>query len=248
MVDDLVELGLGRTEALVFQTIVEKGPCFVAPIVYTLRKHRQIVYNALESLLVKKLISVSQKNGKNFYAMGDPSRMLIELEQKRVVAEKVVERIEGHLKKEQEQVEFFSGSKSYERGLFSFRSHAEAAQEYIVVGGEPREWFLHTRGFFQEHVSEVKKLKEKGIPILILFYEREQRSATEFIRPYLHDPYECRVAKDELRWPHTVWIAGEHIYLLTPVVDPLVVHIKSKALAEDHRENFWSQWKNAKLL
>jgi sugar-specific transcriptional regulator TrmB len=248
MVDDLIALGFSRVEAEVFQAVVTKGPCFVAPIVHATKKHRQIIYNALESLEKQKLITVTKKNGKNFYQIAEPDRVVVTAKQSLVVAQQVAVRIRRSLSKDREVVEVFAGPHSYEQGLVDFRQHAEEAKEYIVIGGQPKEWYEFTRPIFDTHVQELRRLKRKGIDIFILFYESERASAEKYIKPYLRNPYVCKIAKDEYRIPQTCWLAGEHVYLLTPTSEPLVVSIKSKALSEQYREYFWKQWRGGQIL
>lgn len=246
MVDSLLKLGLTPSEAAVYIAVLDHGPCFVAPIVHYTRKHRQIVYNALESLMRKGLVAVSKKNGKNYYVIGEPKRLLLDLKQKAVLAEQVAEKISQRLKTGSEHIEVFQGAESYAQGLADFRRHAEEAEEYIVIGGEPLEWFEYTKGFFSQHVEHVRKLKKRGIGVFILFYETERESAEKFIVPYLNDPYTLKIAKAEYRLPQTSWLAGEHVYILTPTSDPLVVHIKSSPLSKEYRDYFWKQWTKAK--
>ena len=248
MIDNLMNLGLTKNEAVIFRTLLEEGPSFVAPLVYKTKKHRQIIYNALDKLQKRQLVSVSQKNGKNFYAIGDPKQLLIGLQQKEIVARNVVEEISKQLKTEKERVEVFSGPESYKRGLASFRMHAAESGEYIVIGGEPREWYLYTKPFFKNHVGEVKKLKKQGVDICILFFEQEKESAEEFIKPYLNNPYQCKIANNVAGIPHTAWLAGNNVYILTPAADPLVIHIRSNALAEEYRKYFSNQWAMARSI
>jgi len=248
MIDSLISLGLSPTEALIYKTLLEVGPCFVAPLVRQTKKHRQIVYNALENLEKKSLVGVSKRNGKNFYAISDPQRFLISVKQKEVLAEQVVKKIERYLEHDQEQVDVFSGSDSYSDGLADFRLKASETGEYIVIGGEPKEWYEFTRPFFKEHVEEVKKLKRQGISIFILFFEKERSSAKEYILPHVGNPYVCKIANEQYRLPHTAWLAGEYVYILTPASDPLVVRIKSKPFANHYREYFGDVWEKSNLL
>lgn len=248
MIDELVQLGLSRSEAEIFSLLLETSSTFAGQLVYRSKKHRQIVYNALDALLDKKLIVVSKKNGKNYYSIGEPEKLLIDLKKKEVIAQEVVKRVQEKTKVGNEQVTVFSGLDSYEQGLEDFRRNAEKAREYIVIGGEEREWYLRAKPFFSRHVEELRRLKRKGTDMLILFYEKERKSAEEFIGPYLKDPYLCKIAKEDSRIPNTAWLAGDNVYILTPVSEPTVVHIKSKALAEQYRNLFWTQWKKAEIL
>ncbi len=248
MIDTLIQLGLSPIEAEVYETITEVGPCFVAPIVHKTKKHRQVIYNALESLESKKLIVVLKRNGKNLYSISDPQRFLSDLKQKEVLAIELVEQIQRREQDDKERVELFSGNESYMQGIADFRLRAIEAGEYISIRGECKGWFESMKTNFGAHVAEVRKLKRMGIDTQILFFENERDKAIEFIGPYLKNPYSCKVADDAYKLPHTAWLAGDHVYIVTPAVDPLVVHIKSKTLAEQYREYFWNVWGKAEFL
>lgn len=99
MIDTLIELGFSKNDALVYSTLVEVGPCFVAPIVEKTKKHRQIVYNSLETLISHELVSVSEKNGKHFYGINDPKKLLESLRKKEAAARFLVKNIEDKYKK-----------------------------------------------------------------------------------------------------------------------------------------------------
>ncbi len=248
MIDTLTQLGLSANEAAVYSTLVELGPCFVAPIVQKTKKHRQIIYNALESLEKKNLVVVLKRNGKNLYTTADPQRFLTDLKQKEVLAKELVERINHRTAAEKEKIELFSGHDGYLQGIADFRHRALEAGEYIAIRGECKGWFDFMKRYFKEHVDEVRKIKHRGIDINILFFEDERDKAEEFIGPYLKNPYTCKIAAETHKLPHTAWLAGDHVYMVTPAVDPLVVHIKSKALAEQYRQYFWHVWSQAKPL
>ncbi|TAK57207.1 hypothetical protein EPO17_02570 [Patescibacteria group bacterium] len=245
MIDILIQLGLSRTESLVYKTLLDVGPCFVAPLVSATRKHRQIVYNALETLEERKLITVTQKNGKHLFAVGDPNRFLLDLKQKEVLATQVISEVSRSLHDEREQVDVFHG---HAPAVSDFRMRARQAGEYIVVRGESKGWFHYSRPFFKEHVEELRKIKHAGIDIMIMFFEYERRNARELVGSYLKQPYSCKIAHDQYRIPYSFWLAGDHVYVLTPAVDPRVVHIQSKVFAEHHREYFWNNWKRAQFL
>lgn len=94
MIEILVELGLSKNDAAVYAALVDVGPCFVAPLVKETKKHRQIVYNSLETLLAHNLISVSQKNGKNFYVISNPHHLLADIKKREALAQNLITSIE----------------------------------------------------------------------------------------------------------------------------------------------------------
>ena len=248
LIDNLIKLGLTYTESLVFVSLLERGPCFVAPLVALTKKHRQIVYNALDALSRRHLITFSVRRGKRFYAIGDPEKLLTNIRQLELIAEVVVKKIEKKISKGGEKVEIYSGPDSFELGLFDFRKRAEFAGEYTVIGGEPEEWFEFVKPIFNKHVEEVKNLKKLGIPINILFFESERKSALKYIGPLIDNPYILKISSVKPKLPHTVWLAGDHVYFLTPTMEPLVVHINSSALSIQYRIYFEELWNSAELI
>ena len=246
-VSKLADIGLSPAEAAVYAALAEHGPCFVAPLVRTTKKHRQIVYNALADLAKKRLVTFSKKNGKNFYAPSDFGHIAAELRRKEALAEQLSRDMEKLAAREDESVETF-GPGTYAEGLADFRARAEEAGEYLVIRGESKEWFAYSKPFFAEHIEGVRRLKRLGIDVMIAFYEHERATAREFIGPHVGNPYACAIIPDEYRIPHSVWIAGSHVYILTPIADPLIIRIRSTALAEQYRSCFWRQWKKGDLL
>jgi len=248
MLDSLVKLGLSEIEAKVYTAIIKNGPCFVAVLVNAAKKHRQIVYNALESLEKKNLITVSQKNGKHYYTVGEPDRILIDLKQKETLARQVALHIAKEIKKDEEKVEVFSGEDAYINGLADFRQRAEEAREYIILGGEPTEWHQFTREISGFHLSELRRLKHLGIPICVLFFEESRSGAGRYFDKYIGDPYTTKISSQKPHLPQTIWIAGSHIYLRTPVSEPLVIHIQSPALSMSYRKYFEALWQEAEIV
>lgn len=248
MIDELQRLGLSRSAAEVFSTLLVEGPCFVAPIVRVTRKHRQIVYNALDELQKKGLITVSKRNGKNYYSVDDSGRLVSVIEHNLTLAKDIEKRIVKKIAHESEQVQVFSGQTSYEHGLADFRKRAEESGEYVVIGGEAEDWYEQTKPFFTSHVNDLRRLKRRGVDIAILFFESERKSAEKYIKPYVGDPYRCKVSPSKNKLPHTAWLSGSYVYLLTPAAEPLVVRVRSSSLSSDYRRYFAEEWRKSKAL
>ncbi len=248
MIDTLIELGFTKNDAAVYVALVENGPCFVAPLVRITKKHRQMVYNSLSSLIERHLVTVAERNGKHFYSVADSQRLVADIKHKEVLASSVVKLIEQKQRHDEEQVEVFTGPNSYEKGTADFRRRAREAKEYMVVRGETKGWFENVRPFYPQHVEELKSMKHEGTDILMVFFEYERDLALKFMGEFLGNPYTCKIVPDEYRLPHTTWIAGDHIYFVTPAVDPLVIHIKSKPLVAQYKEYFWRVWKKGVIL
>ncbi len=248
IIDNLLQLGFTNNEANIYSHLVNAGPNFAGHIIYETKKHRQVVYNALDNLVIKRLVDVTKKGGKNLYSVANPEVLQENAKQNFAIAEYTTAAIRRKLQEGQETTQTFSGSHSYEEGLADFRNKARVAKEYIVIGGEEQDWYEYTKPFFASHVTELQKLRKLGVDIFILFFEQERLSAEKYIRPYLHNPYVCKVLNASPKLPQTTWLAGNYAYMLTPTTEPLVISIQSKTLAESYRNYFWQCWRQAKKL
>ena len=246
LLDDLQKMGLSRNESVVYNCLMELGPSCVAPIVRSTKKHRQIIYNALDALIEKNLVSVSKRNGKNLYNLTDPHQFLIDIDSKKIIAEDLVRKIEENIKDEDDKVQVFSGPDSFIQGTKHFRVKATEAEEFLVIRRETIDWFRSMGKEWTPHVNEVSKLKKSGITPMILFFDDEIYRVKKQMDPYINSPYVVKISKSFDKIPHTVWIAGDNIYILTPSTEPMVINVQNKILSERYRKYFWELWQNSK--
>jgi len=247
LVDDLQQIGFTKNDAEVFVALVKLSPCHVAPIVSETKKHRQVVYNALESLEDSNIVSVSKKRGKNLYSVSDVSHILTNIKQLEILAKDVVNKVEKKLAKQDDQAQIYSVPDAYSKSLAQFRKNAEASGEFIVYGGQGRDWFRFNQDIFDHHISELRRISKNGVDVFILFFPEEWKSIGETFHQYIDDPYLVKIAKDQVL-PETAWIAGDNVYIMTPVSEPIVLHIKSPALAKKYRDHFWKEWLASKRV
>lgn len=246
--DSLEHLGLSVIEVSVFLAILDHHPCHIIKIFKATGKHRQVIYNALDTLIERGLVSVSKKHGKNLYTIGDPHTLLIDIKQKEVLAQEVVRVVKQKLAPDEERVETFTGADSYARAMESFRLHAENAQEFIVFGGQRKEWFSFTQAVFDHHVSELRRMKRTGTEVLVLYFHDEWENTKNFFSKYIKDPYTVKVLNSSPTLPHPVWLAGDHLYILTPVTEPIIIHLTSAELSKKYHNYFWESWKAAEIV
>jgi len=247
MIDDLQKIGFTQNEAIIFMALVKHSPCHVATLVQETKKHRQIVYNALDDIKERNLVSISKRNGKNLYTINDASQILTSIKQTEIVAEHIVTNLNSMIESNDEHAHIYLGTDGYAQALMSFRKNAEVAKEYIVYGGQAKEWFGFTKRIMDHHVQEMERLSKIGVDIFALFFKEEWESSKDVFEPYINNPYITKLAKNR-SIPDTVWIAGDNIYILTPVAEPIVVHIESPLLAKKYRDHFWKHWLKAEHI
>lgn len=249
IVDSLRQLGLTENEAAVYLALVDHSPCFVAPLVQATRKHRQMVYNALETLGERNLVSRSLQNGKYLYELSDPNRLLLMVQEQEKVAQEVVTSIANQINSSSEQVESFRGMDGYKLAITELLGLAEKHGEYLVLNSNSKEFTRITASFQKEFLGRLRVIKAKGAKIEVLVYPDNAADSRD---PALHgqffgDPFDTKVI-DAPTPPQTIWISGDSVYLRNRLADPLVVHLRSADLAKRYRDYFYTLWGKAKEL
>jgi len=80
----LEDIGLGKNEAKVYLALVELGNSVAGAIAENSKVHRTNVYDAIESLIQKGLVTYIFRSNKKFFTAADPTRI------KEILSEKVL--------------------------------------------------------------------------------------------------------------------------------------------------------------
>lgn len=246
LLDNLQTIGFTPNEAEVYTALIRLSPSFVAPLVKETGKHRQMVYNALDTLLERNLIARSIKNGKFHYELANPDRLVQLIKDQEQIAQDLANSINDQLSQPEEQVEILRGSKSYQEALLAFTDIARQEREYIIMNTIPAEFIAFTAGKLKLHLKRLRELKKEGVTLQLLAFAsiQEQLNRPDFT-PFIGDPYETRLSTATPEPPQTIWIAGNHVYLRNHLTDPILIHVISKDLAARYRTYFLGFWDKA---
>jgi sugar-specific transcriptional regulator TrmB len=250
LIDGLASLGLSETEALMYLALVRHSPCFVAPLVQETQKHRQIVYNALEALQKRNLVTRSLRNGKYLYELNDPSRLMTIVEEQEEAAKTVIAAVKDQIRSSGEQVETLRGIEGYKLAISGLLRSAEENGDYLILNSIAGEFLKITSSFRRNFIERLGRVKESGGQIKVLTYTEHAKAhrEKELGKLFFGEPFEVRVLTDMPTPPQTTWISGESVYTRNRLADPLIVHTKSPDLAGRYREYFHALWGRAEEL
>ena len=88
---DLEKLGLNKNEARVYLGLLQKGQATAAELVKSIGVHRNIIYDNLEKLIGKGLVSYIIEGKKRKFIAEDPNLILEFLDDKKKDVEKKIE-------------------------------------------------------------------------------------------------------------------------------------------------------------
>ncbi len=242
MEDVLYKIGLTRNEAKVYMALLNLGTAQAGQITEKSGVHRRNVYDSIDRLMEKGLISFVIVNNKKLFSPVNPKRFLelidekkFELDSLKSDFQKILPELELRTTlKERHDVRFFKGVE----GLKTvFEDIIRTGRNYIGYGpGQQLEKIL--KHYFK-HFAD-KRVKSK-ISLRLIYNEASRKTLKK--NPlsdlrYMPDQYSSRAA---LR------IYGDKVaLLLLSEEEPLAIVIKNKAIADGYRKYFEVMWKAAK--
>lgn len=240
----LEEAGLAGNEARVYLALLDSGSALAGEITKKSGVNRTNVYDALDKLTEKGLVSyVIQANRKYFEAtMPDNLIKYVEekeeeLKKKKVLLISILSELNERrkLSKEQQEATLYKGKK----GIMSMMEDIlREKKELLVFGAEGK--FMD----IMKHRAEQWHMKRAAlkIPLRIVYNEkmREKRSKTSF------SFFKMRFHPKEYESPASTWIYGDKVAIIAWSQQPIVTLIRSKETAESYRQFFTMLWNSSK--
>lgn len=241
----LEELGLTKNEIKVYLALLEVGSTPAGPLIKKMGMHRAAVYDIIDLLTDKGLVSYVIKANRKYFEAQDPNRLLEYLESKKqdlISKEEKLKKflpelqLKRKLSKEKQEGTLYKSKK----GLKSiFEDVLKEKQPWFVFGatGKFKELF---HAYFIHFHKRRTKLK---IPLKIIFNEevRKQKRKEELKScqiKYLPKSYIS---------PSTTYIYGDKIAIINWSADPMAFLMRSKQVANSYRSFFNILWKVAKI-
>lgn len=237
--EDLEKLGLTKNEATVYLALLELGSTNADPIIKKTGFHRSIVYDNLEKLISKGLVSfVIQANRKYFEVTSSSQLMKWIIRQKEEILEKEgltkniipeIEKIRA-LSKEPQEATIFKGKK----GLINVLDDVILTGQPVFIFGSG--WGMQTimgHYYQQWHL----KLKQNKIRAKILLSEG---SRGKFL-----SPLKARYIPKEYAIPSTTLIYDHKLLLIIWSEQPMAILIRSKEVSDSYKNFFEILWQNS---
>ncbi|PIR77833.1 MAG: hypothetical protein COU30_00310, partial [Candidatus Magasanikbacteria bacterium CG10_big_fil_rev_8_21_14_0_10_38_6] len=95
LIKDLRQFGFSKNMAAIYLSMFDKAETKAGEIIRSTGLHRNIVYTGLQKLEEKKLITKTNKSGVASYKVLNPERLLGELDNKKKLAEQIIEELKS---------------------------------------------------------------------------------------------------------------------------------------------------------
>lgn len=233
----LQEVGLTANEAKVYLALLRLGSASVNEITRKSGVHRVNVYDVLERLLLKGLISSIIVANKRHYEAADPRELLTLLEAKEQRLRTSLPSLHElyNTRREKEEVHCFKGPEGVMTAYFMMLEQGNTIYA-IGASGLNRKYLRH------RHVRWDKERINRGIHVKALYYEsarQEKEEAKEKL-------WQNRFLPDTFKSPAMVDISGNLVVILLATGTILAIVIENKDIADTYRTYFDFMWQFAK--
>lgn len=231
----LQELGLTNNEAKIYLALLELGSSIAGKISRKTGIHRRTIYDALERLTEKGLVSYIVKNNRKYFEASDPKQLLTLIEEKKESINTILPKLEQtyNIKKQKQETLFFKGK----QGLKSiFEDQLKERKEILIFGASPNAYQILKYYFKWYDKDRVKK----KIKVKIIFDSTARNKIKNIPNA------EIKFLPRNYATPAATNIYGNKVAIINWSGNPLAILINQKEIAQSYKNYFNILWKVAK--
>ena len=160
----LEEAGMTSVEARIYLALLEKGSIKAGEITRHTGVHRRSVYDAIERLIEKGLVSYIKTNNRRYFEAAPPERLLTLLKEKEENITQIMPELQllGRLSEEKKEVVFFRGKQAIKT---VFEDQVKEGKPIMVFGNA-----VNVNEIVKYYFPHFDKQRiEKNIPVRMLF-------------------------------------------------------------------------------
>jgi len=240
MITELQEIGLTKNEAKVYSALLELGSTTAGKLIKKANLHRNIVYDNLEKLTKKGLVSyVIMKGIKHFEAtQAGELRAYIEKQKKEILArERKVDVLLPLIEQKRKEILRPAEAAIYKgkKGLKTVLEQVLSPKYELLIFATG--WGMkQTMGsyYYQWH-NKLKEKRVKGRAVL----SRKMKQKEAF-------PYKIRYVSEKFMLPSTIIVYGNKVINVIWQEEPLTIVIESEEAAQSYKTYFELLWNLAK--
>lgn len=236
MEKQLQQLGLSKNESKIYLALVENGSLLAGAISRKTGIHRRSVYDSVERLIEKGLVSYILKNNKKYFEAVNPTKLLSLLDEKRNIISELLPVLESQFnsKKEKQETLFFRGKQALKS---IFEDQLKEGKEIFILGASANAYDV-LKYYFKFYDLQRQR---RGINAKIIF----DFSARGKIKKIPNA--EIRYLPKDFSSPAATNIYGDKVAIILWSENPIAILIHQKEIADSYRNYFNLLWKSARL-
>lgn len=244
----LENIGLTKNEIKIYLALLDIGLTSSGAIIKKTRIHTSKVYDGLERLSEKGLVTHIIKANTKYFKAVNPDRLIDfirdkkkKLEEQEKEALSIIPQLKSKQKSDldETQAEIFKGWKGMETVYKMLRDKLKKGDSNYIFGASKGEDEEKTREFFTKHINF---LGQKGIKQKIIFNE-EARGNLPIYKKY---PKLFQLKYLENTTPSEINIWADNVMIVILRKNPTVILINDKKVAHSFIQYFNAMWMIAK--
>jgi sugar-specific transcriptional regulator TrmB len=245
-IDALTKIGLTNSESKVYLALLRIGGyASKSNIVKESKISASKVYEILDKLRDKGLISTVERNKTHNYAAAPPKKLNEYVEQKRQqldLEEKTINKILPKLNeqyknvKQNIQVELYTGWKGLDTVYDSLSDRVGKSEEICILGASAGQTPQRTKRFFGKYST---KARNQNVKVRIIFNENAKKYITEMEKEYNTQFNKRFLLK---KTPVEILIKKDMAIIVILTEEPLSIVIHSTETAKSFKEYFEELW------
>ena len=244
MKQELENLGLSKNEASIYIFLLKKGENSTGPIIKETGIANSRVYESLNSLIEKGLVTYSVHKRGKYFQCTDPSKFQENEEEKLKKIKSLIPQLKAMQNKEEKETDtaIYEGYDGFKTAFKKIIDDCPKEGTIYIIGFSEQQYLIESLRTFLSNMNLKSAQKKQRLKILLdksikktLGKDREKERYTE-VR-YMPEGYISPAAID---------IFEDYIYIFVWEEKPFVFMIKNKKVADSFKQYFNFLWKLAR--
>lgn len=245
MREKLEKLGFSKNEAEVYLALLEIGQTTTGAIIKKLGIHRNIVYESLDKLEKRGLVTQTTISGKMNFQVVNPEKILDLEKEKLSIARELTSDLKKVQRKEKQEITVHQGIKEMGEVRRNIIKELDRGGEYSVINAVGKPFYQATKSFHKKLDAEriAKDIKQK-----LLVSSKDYGEVMKTLERMNVDntKTEWKVMPSDFKSPASILTyLDKVIFQIIPEdnpEDPTLITIKNKDLAESYKNYFEMLW------
>lgn len=237
----LEELNLSPNEARVYLALIETGLTSAGEIIKKTRFHRSVVYETLDKLMERKLITKLTKQHIAHFQALEPDRLLQNIHRQESIAKDLIADLKTLAKTDQSEITVYEGAESYRRfWLESMERMPKGSTDY-VAGSIGKEWYEVIGDKALKRYFELAQ--ERDIRWKMIVFDRDDYEET-FLANYPGFHWQTRFIDRPFSKDGNFNVFGTESVILHSATEPLIIEVRNRSLVKIFQNLFDILWEN----
>ncbi len=237
----LEELNLSPNEAKVYLALVETGLTSAGEIIKKTRFHRSVVYETLDKLMERKLITKLTKQHIAHFQALEPDRLLQNIHRQEAIAKDLIDDLKKLATTNDSEITVYEGVESYRRFWLESMERIPKGSVDCVAGSIGSSWYDVMGPKAINEYFRIARKRNIGWKMLVFDIDKYEQAT---FGKNTDERWGCRLIDRPMAKEGNFNIFGTKSVILHSVTEPLIIEVKNKSLVKVFQNLFDILWEN----